>query len=63
MFKKTLQFFTDTKAEFAKVSWPSREELTQSTIVVIVVSLVVTAFIALVDQGLTLAITWFLGRA
>jgi preprotein translocase subunit SecE len=63
MFKKIWQFFIDTKGEFAKVSWPSRDELIQSTIVVMVVSLVVTIFIALVDQGLTLAITWFLGRA
>ncbi len=61
MFKKILQFFIDTKAEFAKVSWPSREELTQSTMVVIVVSLVVTVFIALVDQGLTRVITLILG--
>ncbi|MDO9390581.1 MAG: preprotein translocase subunit SecE [bacterium] len=61
MFKKILQFFIDTKAEFAKVSWPSREELTQSTMVVIVVSLVVTVFIALVDQGLTRLITVILG--
>lgn len=61
MFKKILQFLIDTKAEFAKVSWPSREELIQSTIVVIVVSLVVTAFIALVDQGLTRLITVILG--
>ncbi|MBI5804814.1 preprotein translocase subunit SecE [candidate division TA06 bacterium] len=61
MFKKILQFFIDTKAEFTKVSWPSREELTQSTMVVIVVSLVVTVFIALVDQGLTRVITLILG--
>jgi len=61
MFKNILQFFIDTKAEFAKVSWPSREELTQSTMVVIVVSLVVTVFIALVDQGLTRLITVILG--
>ena len=61
MFKKILQFFIDTKAEFAKVSWPSREELTQSTMVVIVVSLVVTVFIATVDQILTRVITLILG--
>ena len=61
MFKKILQFFIDTKAEFAKVSWPSREELFQSTMVVVVVSLVVTAFIATVDQILTRVITLILG--
>ncbi|MBI4726608.1 preprotein translocase subunit SecE [candidate division TA06 bacterium] len=61
MFKKIWQFFIDTKAEFAKVSWPSREELTQSTLVVMVVSLAVTVFIALVDQGLTRVITLILG--
>ena len=61
MFKTIVQFFLDVKAEFAKVSWPSREELFQSTMVVIVVSLVVTVFIALVDQGLTRLITVILG--
>lgn len=61
MFKKVIQFFIDTKAEFTKVSWPSREELTQSTMVVVVVSLVVTAFIATVDQILTRVITLILG--
>lgn len=61
MFKKVIQFFIDTKAEFTKVSWPSREELTQSTTVVVVVSLVVTAFIATVDQILTRVITLILG--
>jgi preprotein translocase subunit SecE len=61
MFKKILQFVIDTKAEFTKVSWPSREELFQSTMVVIVVSLVVTVFIATVDQILNRVITLILG--
>lgn len=52
MLKKSIQFFTDVRVEFSKVSWPSREELTQSTIIVIVVSLIVAAFIGVVDLGL-----------
>jgi preprotein translocase subunit SecE len=61
MFKKIWQFFIDVKVEFGKVSWPTREELVQSTVVVVVVSLLVTAFIGLVDLGLNRLITLILG--
>jgi preprotein translocase subunit SecE len=62
MFNKIVQFVKDVRVEFTKVSWPSRDELIQSTIVVGVVSLVVTAFIGAVDRLLSLGITFFLGR-
>ena len=42
----------DVRSELTKVSWPTREELRDSTVVVIVTVLLVAAFIGIVDQGL-----------
>ncbi len=61
MIKKSIQFIRDVKVEFSKVSWPSRKELTQSTIIVIVVSLIVAAFIGLVDLSLNKLVGLVLG--
>jgi preprotein translocase subunit SecE len=46
------EFRKDVWVEAGKVSWPTREELRDSTAVVIVTVLLVTAFIGLVDQAL-----------
>ncbi len=47
-------FFKDVRAESAKVSWPTRNELRDSTIVVIITVILVSIFVGLVDQVLTL---------
>ncbi|MFA6600073.1 MAG: preprotein translocase subunit SecE [Candidatus Omnitrophota bacterium] len=49
MFEKTGGFFRETKQELNKVTWPSRNELWQATVVVIFATLMMAAFIALVD--------------
>lgn len=41
--------FQGMKAEFKKVIWPSREEITKSTIAVVVVSIVLGLVIAGLD--------------
>jgi len=46
------EYMKDVRAELTKVSWPTREELRDSTVVVIVPVLLVAAFIGIVDQGL-----------
>jgi preprotein translocase subunit SecE len=46
------EYMKDVRAELTKVSWPTREELRDSTVVVIVTVLLVAAFIGIVDQGL-----------
>jgi preprotein translocase subunit SecE len=46
-------FVKDVKVESTKISWPTRSELRDSTIVVIVTVLIVTLFVGVVDQGLT----------
>ena len=42
-------FFKETKQELNKVTWPSREELWQSTVVVIITTAILAAFIGAVD--------------
>ena len=40
--KKIINFFKEVKAEFKQISWPKRESIIQSTIVVISISIVVS---------------------
>jgi preprotein translocase subunit SecE len=50
------EFVKDVRLESAKVSWPTREELRDSTSVVLVTVLLVAAFIGVVDRILTFAV-------
>lgn len=43
------EFFRDFKAEFKRVRWPNKKELTTQTITVITTSLVVAAIIFVMD--------------
>jgi len=53
MFKKAAQFLRDVRTEMSKVSWPKKEELLNSTIIVAVVSVLFTIFIFSVDYILS----------
>jgi preprotein translocase subunit SecE len=46
------EFFREVLLEFRRVTWPSRTELVNSTVVVIVVTLVLAFFLGAVDIGL-----------
>ena len=50
------EFIKDVRSESAKVSWPSRQELRDSTIVVIVTVIIVSTFIGIVDRLLTFGV-------
>ncbi len=50
MFRKINKFIQDVKVEMSKVSWPSREELKGTTVIVIVLSLILTLFIFFTDK-------------
>ena len=50
------EFWKDVRLESAKVSWPTREELRDSTVVVLVTVLLIAAFIGLVDRLLTVSV-------
>ncbi len=51
--KKITKFFEDVRNEFKKVSWPSRQELIDSTIIVLVFTIILSAFIFGVDRVYT----------
>jgi len=46
---KILAFFRDVRVELAKVTWPTRRELINYTLIVIVVSIIVALFLGLWD--------------
>ena len=46
-------FLNDIKLEMGKVSWPSKDELFGSTIIVIVSLAILSLFIGLCDAGLS----------
>ncbi len=48
-FLKVQEFVVDVWAELKKSSWPTRKELVDSTVVVIVTILVLGIFVALAD--------------
>ena len=53
MKDKIVNFFLDIVREMKKVTWPKREELRESTMVVIVTSLIFAAFVFVVDKILS----------
>jgi preprotein translocase subunit SecE len=61
MLEKIRTFLAEIKIEMKKVTWPTREELKESTKLVIVATFVVTLFIGIVDQILSLIIKRFFG--
>jgi len=42
LMQKIINFFKEVKAEFKQISWPKRESIIQSTIVVISISVIVS---------------------
>lgn len=54
MFGKLKTFLQDVTKEMKKVSWPSREQLRESTVVVIVTSTIITLIVWAIDQAMTL---------
>lgn len=50
MKEKIIGFFEDVVKEMKKVTWPTKEELKESTTVVIVVCLVISAFTYVIDM-------------
>ena len=52
------EFLKDVRVESSKVSWPTRAELRDSTIVVIVAVLLVSFFVGVVDFILQFVMRW-----
>ncbi|OGG95560.1 MAG: preprotein translocase subunit SecE [Candidatus Lambdaproteobacteria bacterium RIFOXYD12_FULL_49_8] len=53
MFKRINKFLTDVRAEFKKVSWPSREQTIKQTGVTLLITLICSLFLGAVDYGLS----------
>jgi preprotein translocase subunit SecE len=51
LFDKIKEFFSGVRYELKKVNWPSWDELKSSTAVVLIFSIFITLFIAIVDLG------------
>ena len=50
------QFVRETRQELKKVSWPTREELVGSTVLVVVTTFILAAFIGVIDFFLSILI-------
>jgi preprotein translocase subunit SecE len=50
-FEKIKKFFKNLKSEFKKIVWPNRSQLVKQTIAVLLISLLLGAFIWLIDLG------------
>jgi len=54
MFNKIAKFLADVQIELSKVTWPTRPELINSTMIVAVVSILFTIFIFSTDYFLSM---------
>ena len=50
MKEKIIAFFTDVVKEMSKVTWPKKDELRDSTVVVVVVCMILSVFVFAVDE-------------
>ncbi len=51
--QKSAQFLREVKIELKKVTWPTRKQTMGSTMVVIILVAIISAFLGLVDAGLS----------
>lgn len=56
MFRKLIDYLTSVRTEMAKVSWPTRAEMLESSKIILVVSFILAAAVFLVDRVLSLAL-------
>lgn len=57
--KRLIEFLKEARAELGKVSWPTRKELSESTVLVIVSVIAITIFIGVVDFVFNKLLQWF----
>jgi preprotein translocase subunit SecE len=56
LVQRTSEFLKEVRVELPKVSWPSRKELRDATIVVIVMTLIMAAIVKVLDTIYTLGL-------
>jgi preprotein translocase subunit SecE len=52
-WKMTVEFFREVKAELQKVTFPTRQETVSSTVVVLVLTIIIAAFLGFSDWALS----------
>jgi len=52
MIERFRKYLREVWIELGKVTWPTRDELRESTLVVIVATTIVTAFIFVIDRAM-----------
>ena len=57
---KIIQYLKNVRAEMAKVSWPTRTEVTSATVLVVVLSIVVSLYVYACDKVLFFVLGFFL---
>jgi preprotein translocase subunit SecE len=50
--QKLMKYLRDVRAEMLKVTWPTWNELTGATMLVIILSLIMSVFVKLCDMGI-----------
>lgn len=53
VMEKVLDYIRESRAELKKVTWPTKQQMWYSTLVVIVVTFMVSVYLGLVDLLLT----------
>jgi preprotein translocase subunit SecE len=52
MVNKIKTFVNEVVREMKKVSWPSKDQLRESTIVVVVTTIIITTIVWIIDMGM-----------
>ena len=58
---KAIQFLKESVSELKKSTWLSRKEVVQSTILVAIVVALTSAYVGIIDYGLTELLGFFVG--
>ncbi len=61
MFRRLAKFIREVRSELKRVSWPSKDDVRESTIVVIIIVLLLAVFVGLVDRALSYLISFIFG--
>lgn len=59
-FGRIIRFFKEVRNEMKKVVWPNKEQLISHTSVVIGTTIVIAAFIGIVDFGFSFLLRFFI---
>ena len=63
IFAKIRSFLLNTLEEMKKCTWPNRDQLVESTLLVMITLVILAGYVALVDFGFTSFIDWIIKKA